>query len=112
MLKTGRIVLKGLYLSRPKSLPMRNTILNSTGKRLRRAEILGEVLNPSEMIKPSMMGVRVTKNDDQVLIGKVVNSNEKEISLMLVGNSVVQIPRNEIKKTEDEKTSLMYEGPF
>ena len=59
-----------------------------------------------------MMAVRVTKKDDQVLIGRVVNSNEKEISLMLVGNSVVQIPRSEIKKTEDETKSLMYEGLF
>ena len=31
---------------------------------------------------------------------------------MLIGNSVVQIPRSEIKKTEDEKKSLMYEGLF
>ena len=58
------------------------------------------------------MAVRVTKKDGQVLIGRVVNSNEKEISLMLVGNSVVQIPRIEIKKTEDETKSLMYEGLF
>ena len=28
---------------------------------------------------------------------------------MLVGNSIVQIPRNAIAKTEDEKKSLMYE---
>ena len=86
--------------------------LKDAGKRLSRQEILGEVLNPSEIIKPSMMAVRITKKDDQVLIGRVVNSNEKEISLMLVGNSVVQIPRSEIKKTEDEKKSLMYEGLF
>ena len=58
------------------------------------------------------MAVRITKNDNQVLIGRVLNSNEKEISLMLVGNSIVQIPRSEIKKTEDEKKSLMYEGLF
>ena len=86
--------------------------LKDAGKRLSRKEILEEVLNPSEIIKPSMMAVRVTKKDDQVLIGRVVNSNEKEISLMLIGNSVVQIPRSEIKKTEDEKKSLMYEGLF
>ena len=86
--------------------------LKDAGKRLSRQEILGEVLSPSQIIKPSMMAVRVTKKDDQVLIGRVVNSNEKEISLMLVGNSVVQIPRSEIKKTEDEKKSLMYEGLF
>ena len=86
--------------------------LKDAGKRLSRQEILEEVLNPSEIIKPSMMAVRITKKDNQVLIGRVINSNEKEISLMLIGNSVVQIPRSEIKKTEDEKKSLMYEGLF
>ena len=86
--------------------------LKDAGKRLTREDILNEVLNPSDIIKPSMMAVRITKNDNQVLIGRVLNSNEKEISLMLVGNSIVQIPRNEIKKTEDEKKSLMYEGLF
>jgi len=86
--------------------------LKDVGKRLSRQEILEEVLEPSDIIKPSMMAVRITKKDDQVLIGRVVNSDEKEISLMLVGNSVVQIPRSEIKKTEDENKSLMYEGLF
>jgi putative heme-binding domain-containing protein len=84
--------------------------LKDVGKRLSRQEILEEILKPSERIKPSMMAVRVIKNDGQVLIGRVVNATEKQISLMLVGNNVVQIQRNEIIKTEDEKKSLMYEG--
>jgi putative heme-binding domain-containing protein len=84
--------------------------LKGIGKQLSREEILEEVLKPSERIKPSMMAVRVTKKDGQVLVGRVVNASEKEIALMLVGNHVVQIQRNEIEKTEDEKKSLMYEG--
>jgi putative heme-binding domain-containing protein len=84
--------------------------LKDVGARLSREEILDEILRPSERIKPSMMALRVTKKDGQVLIGRVVSANEDQISLMLVGNHVVQIPRSEILKTEDEKKSLMYEG--
>ncbi len=59
-----------------------------------------------------MMAVRVIKNDGKLLIGRIVNATENEISLMLVGNHVVQIQRSEIKKTEVQKKSLMYEGLF
>jgi putative heme-binding domain-containing protein len=84
--------------------------LKDVGKRLSRKEILEEILNPSERIKPSMMALRVTKKDGQVLLGRVVHANEKHLSLMLVGNHVVQIPREQIEKTEDEKKSLRYAG--
>jgi putative heme-binding domain-containing protein len=84
--------------------------LKDVGKRLSRQEILEEILKPSERIKPSEMAVKILKKDGQVLIGRVVNANEKQISLMLVGNSVVDIQRSEIEKTEDEEKSLMYEG--
>lgn len=79
------------------------------GNRLSREEILEEIEYPSRIIKPSMGAMRVTKKDGKVLLGRVVNADEKQISLMLIGNSIVQIPRNDIAKTEDEKKSLMYE---
>jgi putative heme-binding domain-containing protein len=75
-----------------------------------REEILEDIRNPSLRIKPSMGGVRITKTDNRVLIGRVVKSDEKEISLMLVGNQVVRIPREEIRSVENERKSLMYEG--
>jgi putative heme-binding domain-containing protein len=84
--------------------------LKDVGRRLNRQEIMEEILQPSERIKPSMMAVRIIKTDGKVLSGRVVNSSEREISLMLVGNHVVTIPRNEIQRTEDEAKSLMYEG--
>jgi putative heme-binding domain-containing protein len=83
--------------------------LNGVGKRLSREDILEEIESPSEIIKPSMGAVRITKKDGQVLLGRVINSDEKQISLMLIGNSIVQIPRNDIAKTENEIKSLMYE---
>ena len=83
--------------------------LKGIGKRLSREEILEEIANPSNIIKPSMAGMRITKKDGQVLLGRVVNADQSQISLMLVGNSIVKIPRSEIAKAENEMKSLMYE---
>lgn len=84
--------------------------LKDVANRLTREEILEEIVKPSERIKPSMMALRVIKKDGKVLIGRVVNANEDQISLMMVGNHVAEIPRKEIERTEDEKKSLMYDG--
>lgn len=84
--------------------------LQDVAKRFSRDEILEEILEPSKRIKPSMMAQRIHKKDGQVLLGRVVNANEKQVSLMLIGNQVVQVDRNEILSIENEKKSLMYEG--
>jgi putative heme-binding domain-containing protein len=84
--------------------------LKDIGKKLSREEILYEIEYPSEIIKPSMKGVKISKKIGQVMIGRIVNSNEKVISMMLVGNNVVIIDREEILTIEDEEKSLMYEG--
>ena len=84
--------------------------LAGIGKRLSRDELLEEIEFPSRIIKPSMGAMRITKKNGQILLGRVVNAGQKEISLMLIGNQVVTIPRNEILKSEDEKKSLMYEN--
>lgn len=84
--------------------------LKDVGKNLTKEEILEEIQYPSKRIKPSMMAVRIIKKDGKVLIGRVVSSDEEKLSLIMVGNHIVQIPRSEILRTEDEKKSLMYEG--
>jgi putative heme-binding domain-containing protein len=84
--------------------------LKDVGARLKREEILEEILNPSLRIKPSMMAAKIFTKDGKVMIGRIVNSAEHELSLMMVGNHVTKIPRSEILKTEDETKSLMYEG--
>ncbi len=40
-----------------------------------------------------MMAVRVVKKHGQVLLGRVISANAELLSLMLVGNHVVEIPR-------------------
>jgi len=84
--------------------------LNGIGKRMSRDEIMEEIMKPSERIKPSMMATRITKKDGQVVMGRVVSADQNQLSLMVVGNNVVTIARNEIEKTEDVQKSLMYEG--
>ncbi len=83
--------------------------LNGIGARMSREEILEEIEFPSRRIKPSMIAMRITKTDGKVLLGRVVNADENKISLMLIGNHIVDIPRAEISKSEEEKKSLMYE---
>lgn len=83
--------------------------LAGIGTRLSRDEILEEIEFPSKIIKPSMGATRITKKNGQVLLGRVVNAGDDQISLMLVGNQVVSVPRNEISKSENDPKSLMYE---
>jgi len=84
--------------------------LRDVSKTYSRAEILEEILKPSARIKPSMGGVRITKKDGQVLLGRVVNADTEKLSFMLVGNQTVTVPRNDIAIMENEKKSLMYEN--
>jgi putative heme-binding domain-containing protein len=83
--------------------------LKDAGKNFSREEILDEILYPSKIIKPSMVASRVSKKDGQVQLGRVVNADEHTVSLMLIGNHVVLIPKSEIEKIEVEMQSLMYE---
>ncbi|PSL07338.1 DUF7133 domain-containing protein [Cecembia rubra] len=84
--------------------------LKDIGIKLTRAEILDEISYPSNIIKPSMVGVKVFKKDGQILLGRPVSIDADTIALMLIGNYVVSIPRLEIQKTENLEKSLMYEG--
>jgi putative heme-binding domain-containing protein len=84
--------------------------LKDVAKNYSRAEILEEILKPSERIKPSMGGMKIIKKDGSMLYGRVVNSDDSNLSFMLVGNNIVSVPRNEIAKMENEKKSLMFEG--
>jgi len=56
------------------------------------------------------MAVRITKKDGQVVMGRVVNADDNQLELMVVGNHLVKIARGDISKTDDVKTSLMYEN--
>lgn len=84
--------------------------LKNVAKSYSRDEILEAIVSPSKQIKPSMGGVRITKKGGQILLGRVINSDEENLSFMVVGNQIVNVPRREIDKMENEKNSLMFEG--
>lgn len=84
--------------------------LKGIGKEFSQAELLEEINKPSDRIKPSMIATKITKKDGKVLLGRVVFTDDNAISLMLVGNHIVQIPKSEIQSSEEVLKSLMYEN--
>jgi putative heme-binding domain-containing protein len=84
--------------------------LKDIAKNYSRAEILEEIENPSARIKPSMGGVKITKKDGNILLGRVVNADAERLTLILVGNRKVTVLRRDINILENEEKSLMYEG--
>jgi putative heme-binding domain-containing protein len=84
--------------------------LNGIANTMSRDELLDDIMNPSKRIKASMVAMRVTKKNGQVLLGRVVNADGDNVSLMLIGNQVVQVPKSEIASAVEERKSLMYEN--
>lgn len=84
--------------------------LKDIGHVYSREELLEEIKSPSLRIKPSMIASRVSLKNGEILLGRIVNSDEKRIRLMVVGNRIVDIPKEEILKEEFSKSSLMYEN--
>ncbi len=84
--------------------------LKDVAKNFSREEILEAIQYPSRQIKPSMGGVRITKKDGAILLGRVLNSDKDQLSFMVVGNQVVNVTKSEIEKMEEEMKSLMFEN--
>lgn len=84
--------------------------LKGAGKEFSQEELLEEINAPSNRIKASMIATRITMKDGKVLLGRIVYSDSSQISIMLVGNHIVQIQKSDIEKTEEELKSLMYEN--
>lgn len=84
--------------------------LKDISKNFSRAEILEAIQYPSKQIKPSMGGVRITKKDGSILLGRVINSDNEELEFMVVGNHIMKVKRSEIENMVDEKKSLMFEN--
>lgn len=84
--------------------------LKDIGNIYTREELMEEIKAPSKRIKPSMMASRITRKNGEVLLGRIVSANEERIRLMVVGNSIIDIPRSDILAEEPHTESLMYEG--
>ncbi len=84
--------------------------LKDVGRTFSKEELLEEIETPSARIKPSMMGVKITKKSGEILLGRVISSNAESIDLMIVSNRVLKIARLDILKEENYEQSLMYSG--
>jgi hypothetical protein len=56
-----------------------------------------------------MIASKITLENGEIMLGRIVSSEEKRIRLMIVGNRIVDIPKDDIKKEEYSRSSLMYE---
>lgn len=83
--------------------------LKDIGHVYSREELLEEIKSPSLRIKPSMIASRITLKSGEVMLGRIVSSDQNRIRLMIVGNRIIDIPKNSIQQEEFSKTSLMYE---
>ena len=84
--------------------------LKDAGRIYSRDELIEEIAFPSRRIKPSMGATQITLQHGDVLLGRVVGSDERRVQLMLVGNRIVDVPRGDIATEEPYETSLMWEG--
>ncbi len=83
--------------------------LKDIGHVYSRQELLEEINSPSLRIKPSMIASKITLENGETMLGRIVSSEEKRIRLMIVGNRIVDIPKDQIQKEEFSRSSLMYE---
>lgn len=75
-----------------------------------REELLEEIRHPSRRIKPSMAPTRIVTHRGDILLGRVVSSSSRSVSLMVVGNRILEIPRGTIQAEETVMESLMWDG--
>ncbi|MGI9542538.1 MAG: c-type cytochrome, partial [Cyclobacteriaceae bacterium] len=80
------------------------------GELLSKNEILESIENPNKNIKTGFDQIIVTKNDGNVIVGRIVTANEKEITIMVSGNELIKINSEDIKSREMINSSLMPPG--
>ncbi|WP_111671320.1 DUF7133 domain-containing protein [Algoriphagus litoralis] len=84
--------------------------LKAIGKEFSQEELLEEIQSPSARIKPSMIATRIIQKDGKVLLGRIVSTSDTTVSMILVGNHVIEIPKSEIASSKEDLKSLMYEN--
>lgn len=57
-----------------------------------------------------MIGSKITKKNGEILLGRVVGSDQDIIRVMVIGNRIIDIPKADIQSEEPQKNSLMYKG--
>jgi putative heme-binding domain-containing protein len=84
--------------------------LKDIGRFYSKSELMEEINDPSLRIKPGMIGSKITKKNGEILLGRVVGSDQDIIRVMVIGNRIIDIPKADIQSEEPQKNSLMYKG--
>lgn len=86
--------------------------LTQIGKRLSRAELLENIIEPSKKIDEKYYTYVVETQSGQTLTGMLVNKDESMLTLKDNKNEVLQIPQSEIENVVIQKKSIMPEQLF
>lgn len=84
--------------------------LAGIGELLSREQILESINDPNKNIKTGFDQNIITKKDGSIIAGRLITSNNAKITMMIPGNEIVEIKREEIESAELVARSLMPAG--
>jgi len=83
--------------------------LTAIGKKLDKAKLLENILDPSKTIEPQFVSYLVETTQGEVLSGLLAERNDKEVVLKQADGKEVRIPAAEIERQAPQQKSLMPE---
>ena len=84
--------------------------LKGIGDMFARSEMMTAIVDPSASLKSGHETTEITKKSGDVLIGRMVSTDEERTTIMLPGNLEVVIPAKDVAKSETLEQSLMPAG--
>ena len=87
--------------------------LTGSGNRYSLADLLENIVEPSKVISDQYGSETITKKDGSVVIGREGGESETSIAVMtnpFAPNSLIEIPKSEIKSREPLALSMMPPG--
>jgi len=83
--------------------------LTSIGKKLDKAKLLENILEPSKTIEPQYVSYLVETTQGEVLSGLLIKRNDKEVVLKQADGKEVRVPARDIERQAPQQKSLMPE---
>ncbi|MCP4977360.1 MAG: c-type cytochrome, partial [Maribacter sp.] len=74
--------------------------LTGVGRLLDKEQLLVSITNPDKNIKTGFDQNMITKTDGTIVMGRIITANDKEVSIMVIGNTVIKIKREHIASNE------------
>src|SRR5690606_18371224 len=72
--------------------------------------VLGNILNPSEVIQDDYRLVVVTMRDGRTLMGNLIAEDDRQVTLRVVGQPPLILPKADVLSREVSGVSLMPDG--